>query len=80
MISEGNGVYSVTLTLATNGWYQFKFYTDAAGFPNSGYESNVGINQDVRSFNLGTNDLILGKLYFNNANLILRKTTKYFEI
>jgi hypothetical protein len=80
MLSEGNGVYSLTLALQANGWYQFKYFTDASGFPNGGYEANVGIAQDVRSMSLGSKDLVLAKLYFNNANLILRKTTPYFYL
>ena len=80
MTSEGNGVYSITLPLTANSSYQFKYYTDAAGFPNTGWESNVGVAQDNRSMSLGSNDLVLAKLYFNNANMIMRKSTQFFEI
>lgn len=79
MNHDGNGVYSVNINLPENGYAQYKFYTDAPGFPNNGYETNVGIGTDYRYMQIGTNNVELAKLYFNNMNLFIGKSTAHFE-
>lgn len=80
MDQESAGVYSTTLTLSSSTWYEFKFFTDAAGFPNSGWEANVGAGRDNRIMSIVKNeDVDLGKVYFNNGNLELRKSGSYYD-
>ncbi|HNW53262.1 MAG TPA: hypothetical protein PKN21_03285, partial [Bacteroidales bacterium] len=81
MTSEGNGVYSTTINVASYTWYEFKFFTDAAGFPNNGWEHTVGAGRDNRISIINTDAAFdIGKVYFNNANLILRKAGEYYEL
>lgn len=80
MIHVGNGVYSVSINLNSKTWYDFKFFTDAAGFPNSGWELNVGIAFDNRNLTTGSEDLDVGKVFFNNANLIFRAGGSCYDI
>ena len=79
MAHQGNGVYTITLNMESASYNEFKFYTDAPGFPNSGYEKNVGISRDDRCIIPGTHNIELAHLYFNNANMILRKSTTYYD-
>jgi hypothetical protein len=80
MTSLGDGVYSITLNLQGNSAYYFKFFTDAPGFPNSGWENTVGVGIENRNMYIGTNDLELAKLYFNNANMKLRLSTSMYKL
>ncbi|MFN8134472.1 MAG: LamG-like jellyroll fold domain-containing protein [Bacteroidales bacterium] len=81
MTSDGNGVYSTTINLASYTWYEFKFFTDASGFPNNGWEHTVGAGRDNRVITINTDAAFdIGKAYFNNANLILRKAGEYYEL
>lgn len=81
MTSDGNGVYSTTINLTSYTWYEFKFFTDAEGFSNNGYEHTVGAGRDNRIIIINTDAAFdIGKVYFNNANLILRKAGEYYEL
>lgn len=80
MAHQGDGVYVITLNLNANAYYNYKYYTDAPGFSNGGYEKSVGVDMDNRCMSLGTNSLGLAKIYFNNANLSIRKSTAHFNI
>lgn len=80
MTSQGEGIYSITLNLQGNSAYYFKFFTDAPGFSNSGWENTVGVGIENRNMYIGTNDLELAKLYFNNANMKLRLTTEMYKL
>lgn len=80
LTSAGNGEYTVTLDLESGSWHDFKFYTDAPGFPNSGWENSVGINADNRSFTIGSTNMEVGSIYFNNLNLKSRVSKELYEI
>lgn len=81
MASEGNGVYSATINLNVYTWYEFKFFTDAGGFPDLGYEHTVGAGRENRILTINIDAPIdIGKVYFNNANLELRTSGEYYEI
>ena len=80
MTSTGNGLYTANLDLESYTPYEFKFYTDAPGFPNSGWETSVGINSDNRSIYTGTTNMDVGSVYFNNSNLKLRTSKELYEI
>lgn len=80
MTRQTDGTYTVSINLNKNTYYEFKFYTNAVNFPNSGYESNVGFGRDNRSFTQGTSDLDIGKVYFNNSNVKLRYSCTYYNL
>lgn len=81
MVSEGNGVYSTTINLNANTWYEFKFFTDAGGFSNLGFEHTVGAGRENRILRINTEAAFdIGKVFFNNANLEFRKSGQYYEI
>ena len=79
MTKQSDGTYSISINLKKNTYYDFRFYTNAVNFPNSGWESNVGLGKDNRNFTQATNDLDIGKVYFNNSNLKLRYSGTYFN-
>ncbi len=80
MNHEGNGVYTITLNLNAESYYDYKYFTDAPGFPNGGYEASVGIATNNRWMAIGANNIELAKIYFNNANIPARKVTAHFNI
>jgi len=80
MTYQGNGVYTSTITLYANGYYEYKYYTDAPGFSNGGYEKSAGVVTENRWMSIGVNNIELAKIYFNNANLHIGKTTDHFVL
>ena len=79
MTHLGNGIYSASINLEAGTAYFYKYFADSPGFPNSGYEKNVGTALDNRVILFNRTDFTLDKVYFNNANMILRKTTEHFQ-
>lgn len=79
MTRQADGTYTISIHLQKFMYYEFRFFTNAVNFPNSGYETNVGFARDNRNFTQAENDLDIGKVYFNNANLKLRYSGAYYN-
>jgi hypothetical protein len=74
------GTYSVTLSLPSDKWFSFKFYTNSKTMADSGWEKKPGIWNEDRVLLIGKNRLDLATVFFNNANMKLQSTSSFFNI
>jgi len=81
LIREGTtSVYSVSLNLNANSWFDYKFYNASLLADNGGWESKPGFGTNGnRTLNTGTNPIVLPVVFFDNADLILNRSTDHFN-
>lgn len=80
LILESNNIYSTTIQLAENRYYEYKFFITTAGAENGGMERNFPVAQSGnRKLSVTFNNLVLPIPFFNDADMILGKTTAHFN-
>lgn len=80
MALVSNGIYSVTVPLTENSYNEYKFFINTVGATNGGYELNFPIAQTGNRRLMPTvNNLVLPTVFFNDADMVLAKTTAHFN-
>ncbi len=81
LTAAGNNIYSVTIPLADNSWYEYKYYINTSGAFNSGWENNFPITSSGnRRIYIGVNDLTLPIVFYNDGEMDKVKSTSHFTI
>lgn len=78
MVKGTGNVYSATISLADNSSNYFKYYTNAVGADNGGWENDFP-NVANRVINITVNDLTLPTVFFNDGNMNQFKSTAHFD-
>lgn len=80
-MSKGTGnVFSVTLSLADNSYQEYKYFINTPGAANGGWEDNFPVAASGnRPIGIGSNDLTLPAVFYNDGNMDQRKTTAHFN-
>jgi hypothetical protein len=75
-----SSIYSISLTIAPNNYYDYKFFITTQGAQNNGWEENIGVGSNgSRKLFVGTNSLVLPVVFFNNGDIALHLTTEHFR-
>lgn len=81
LTAAGNNIYSVTIPLTDDSWYEYKYFINTSGAPNSGWETNFPITSSGnRRIYIGVNDLTLPIVFYNDGEMDKVKTTSHFII
>lgn len=80
MTLESNSVYSTTILLTENSYNEYKFFINTSGSDNGGYERDFPVAQSGnRRLSVTVNNLVLPTVFFNDADMVLGKTTAHFN-
>ena len=78
---ENNNIYSTTLSLAGDSWYEYKYFINTSGAENGGWETNFPITSSGnRRMYIGINELTLPTVFYNDGEMDKIKTTSHFII
>lgn len=81
LLAAGNNVFSVTMPLADDRWYEYKYFINTSGAENGGWETNFPITSSGnRRIYIGINDLTLPPVFYNDGEMDKVKTTSHFNI
>lgn len=81
LTAAGNNIYSVTILLTDDSWYEYKYFINTSGAANSGWETNFPITSSGnRRIYIGVNDLTLPTVYYNDGEMDKVKSTTHFTI
>lgn len=73
-------IFSISISLNANSWFDYKFYNTSAVADNGGWEGSPGFGSNGnRTLNTGTNPITLPVVFFNNAEIALNRTTDHFN-
>ena len=83
-MAGGDYIYSATVSIPENSWQEYKYYISTPGAANSGLEKDFQFqtfygSKRNRRLQLGTNDLNLPVVYYNDEDMVLTKSTKHFN-
>ena len=80
MTKGNNNVYSITLSLADYSYHEYKYFINTPGAANGGWEGNFPVAASGnRPIGLGTSDLTLAVLVFNDGDMNQYKSTTHFN-
>ncbi len=77
---ESNSVYSTTIQLTENSYSEYKFFINTTGADNGGYERDFPLaSSGNRKLSVTINSLVLPTVFYNDADMVLGKTTAHFN-
>lgn len=84
MIAGSDNIYSVTVSIPENSWQEYKYCISTSGAANGGMEKDFQFqtyygSKRNRRLQMGTNDLILAVVYYNDEDMVLTKSTEHFN-
>jgi hypothetical protein len=80
LILESNNIYSTTIQLTESRYYEYKYFITTPGAENGGMERNFPVAQSGnRKLSVTVNNLVLPIPFFNDADMILGKSTAHFN-
>ncbi len=84
MIAGSDNIYSATIPLNENSWQEYKYCISTPGAANDGLEKDFPIRTFYgslwnRRLQVGTNDLNLPVVYYNDEDMVLTKSTTHFN-
>ncbi len=80
MALVSNNVFSATVNLTENSYNEYKFFINTAGASNGGYEQSFPVAQNGNRRLMPTvNNLVLPTVFYNDADMVLAKTTAHFN-
>jgi hypothetical protein len=75
-----DNVYSITVGLPENSYYEYKYYITSPGAENNGWENSFPVTEDGnRMISIGINDLDLAVVIYNDADMDRYKSTDHFN-
>lgn len=81
MTAVGNNTYSMTVPLNANSLFNYKYLINTANADNGGLENNFPILSDgYRMIFVGTKDLQLATVFFNDGDMNLAKSSDHFNV
>lgn len=81
LLASGNNVFSVTVPLLDDSWFEYKYFINTSGAENNGWETNFPITSSGnRRIYIGVNDLTLPTVFYNDGEMDKVKTTPHFII
>jgi len=73
-------IFSTYVSLNSNSYFTYKFFINTPGAANNGWESLPGFfSNGNRTLHTGIIQLVLPAVAFNNADMVLNKTTDHFN-
>lgn len=80
MALVSNNVFTAAVSLTDNSFIEYKFFINTAGASNGGYEQSFPVSQNGNRRLISTvNNLVLPTVFFNDADMVLAKTTAHFN-
>lgn len=81
LISEQNGIYSITVSLPASSYVDYKYFISTSGADNSGWENNFPATYNGnRVISYSNNNLQLATVYYNDADMNLVKISEHFKV
>ena len=84
LLAGNDNIYSATVSIPENSWQDYKYFINTPGAANGGWEKDFAIRSYYgslwnRRLQLGTNDLNLPVVYYNDEDMVLTKSTEHFN-
>ncbi len=81
MTAIGNNIYSMTVPINANSFFNYKYLINTTNADNGGLENNFPIaSNGYRMISVGAKDLQLATVFFNDGDMNLSKSSDHFTV